>query len=109
VLDLRNGRRPDLQDTNCDLQVSAEDKLVNLPRAISDPGPITDKDFHMLKPAKSVTLQLSRFALALEKLPPGEYSARVRFWQDPRRSSKTGILSPPAEFVGRKQGPKRPQ
>jgi hypothetical protein len=88
--------------------VTAGDKAVDLPGEPPARGPITDKDFLTLQPGKSVTLELSRFALALEKLPPGEYSARVRFWQDPRRSSKAGILSPAAEFVVRKQGPKRP-
>jgi len=101
VLDLRNGRH-DLQDTYYDLQVTAGDKAVDLPRGISDPGPISAKDFVTLKAGEAVTLELSRFALALERLPPGRYKARVRFWQDPYESSATSFLSPPVEFVVQK-------
>jgi hypothetical protein len=102
VLDLRGGRRPDLHDTYCKLVVTEGDKAVDLPSAISDPGAISDNDFFDLKPGEAVTMDLSRFATMLERLPPGRYKARVRFWQDPYQSSKTSISSPAAEFVVRK-------
>jgi hypothetical protein len=101
VLDVRDGRRRDLQHTYYDLEVTDGEKVVDLPRAISDPGPISDRDFVALKPGEAVTVHLSDFAPALERLPPGRYKARVRFWQDPYKSRKTSFLSPPAEFVVR--------
>ena len=98
VIDLRS-RRSDLQDTYYRLAITQDGKAVSLPRAISDPGPISDRDFLTVKPGEKVTFELTRFAIALEKLPPGKYEVRVRLWQDPRQSSKTGLLSPSAEFV----------
>ena len=62
VLDVRDGRRQDLQDTYYDLEVTDSEKVVDLPRAISDPGPISDKDFVALKPGEAVTVHLSDFA-----------------------------------------------
>jgi len=53
------------------------------------------------QPGEAVKVDLSDFAPALEKLPPGRYKARVRFWQDPDKSRKTSFLSPAAEFVVR--------
>src|SRR5262245_52473832 len=98
VIDLRS-RRWDLQDTYYQVEITQDGKAVSLPRVISDPAPISDKDFLALKPGEKVTFELTRFALALEKLPPGRYKVRVRFWQDPRQSSKTSLFSPSAEFV----------
>ncbi len=99
ILDLGDGRRSDLQDTYYDLEVTKEGKAVNIPRAISDPGFITDKDFLMLKPGQKVTFQFTRFAAALERLPPGTYQARIRFWQDPLQEATTAFHSPYAEFM----------
>jgi hypothetical protein len=99
VLDLRGGRRVHLQDTYFDLEVTAGEREVDLPRAITDPGPISDKDWVTLEPGEAVMLDLSHFAAALDTLPPGRYKARVRFWQNPGKSAKTSFASPPAEFV----------
>jgi hypothetical protein len=73
--------RGDLQDTYFDLEVSQNGKQVSVPRAISDPGPITDDDFATLKPGEKMTHKLTRFAAALDRLPAGEYTAVVRFWR----------------------------
>jgi hypothetical protein len=70
--------RGDLQDTYYDLKVTRDGKAVNVPRAISDPGPTTDDDFVTLKPGDKVTYDLTRFAAALNQLPVGEYKATVR-------------------------------
>lgn len=102
VIDLRDDRRADLQDTYYELEVTKGGNPVDVPRMISDPGPISDKDFVTLKSGETVTFDFSRFALALQSLPPGMYQARVRFWQDPYRSWKTSFRSPPAEFVVRR-------
>ncbi len=51
-----------------------------MPRAISDPGPITDADYVTLKPGESVTYELKRFAPAWETLPVGKYTAVICVW-----------------------------
>jgi hypothetical protein len=101
IIDLSGGRRADLQDNYYDLEVTQGGKTVDIPRAISDPGPIVEKDYLSLKPGEKVTFELTRFAAALGKLPAGTYQARVRFWQDPFQSAKTAVFSPYAEFVVR--------
>jgi hypothetical protein len=98
VLDLRNNRRVDLQHTYCDLEVLRNSKVVFVPRAISDPGPISDADTFILKPGDKAMFELTSFASAWDRLPPGKYRARVRFWQDPLQSSKTSVYSPEAPF-----------
>jgi hypothetical protein len=100
VLDIR--RRPDLQDTYYELEVTKDGERVNVPRAISDPGPINDEAFLSLAPGESVTFVLSRFAQALERLPPGRYEASVRFWQDPYQGHETSYNSPEVSFTVRK-------
>jgi hypothetical protein len=100
VLDIR--RRPDLQDTYYDLEVTKDGKPVDLPRAVSDPGPINDEAFLSLPPGDSVTFVLNRFAQALAQLPPGRYQACVRFWQDPYQGHETSYSSPPVSFTVRK-------
>lgn len=52
-----------------------------------------------MKPGEKVTFELTRFAAALGMLPPGQYQARVRFWQDPFQPATTGLLSPCAELT----------
>jgi hypothetical protein len=99
VIDLCGGRRADLQDTYYDLEVTQGGKTVDIPRIISDPGPIGEKDFVILKPGEVVTFELSRFATSLESLLPGKYQARVRFWQDSLKSFRTSFFGPAAEFV----------
>jgi len=102
IIDLRGGRRHDLQDTYYDLEVRQGGKVVAVPRAVSDPGIIDDGDFLTLKMGEKVTFELTRFAPALGSLPPGKYQARIRFWQDPSQSAKSAIFSPDAEFTVRK-------
>jgi hypothetical protein len=96
VLDIR--KRRDLQHTYYDLEVSQDGKPVRLPRAISDPGPITDADYLTLAPGDSVTFVLERFPAPLKDLPPGTYQASVRFWQDPLRSDRTAYNSSGVTF-----------
>jgi hypothetical protein len=97
ILDIRG--RPDLQDNYYDLEVLQDGKVVRLARAISDPGPIApgDRDFVTLKPGQKVTFPLERFATAYQRLPPGKYKARVKFWPPFEHSKKQH--SPEAEFT----------
>lgn len=89
--------RGDLQDTYFDLKVTKDGKPVNLPRAISDPGPITNDDYVTLQPGQKVTYDLTRFATALDRLSPGEYKATVRYWP-PSEASEKSYHSPEAKF-----------
>lgn len=98
ILDISNGRRNDLQHTYYDLEILREGKRVDLPRAISDPGPISEKDFLVLHPDQKVTFDLRSFPILFEKLPPGNYTARVRFWQNPYDLA-TRSYSSEAEFT----------
>ncbi len=91
--------RGDLHDTYYDLQGTRDGKPVNLPRAISDPGPVTEDDFVSLEPGKNVTFEFTRFATGLHYLAPGTYEARIRVWQDPFLSWASAVLSPAAEFT----------
>lgn len=80
--------RGDLQDTYFDLEVTHDGKLVDVPRIISDPGPIRDDDFVVLKPGESLTYELTRFASAWNQLPEGEYTAVAIFWRPGERKEK---------------------
>jgi hypothetical protein len=99
VLDISGGRRVDLQHTYYDIEVIKDGKVVHLPRAISDPGPILDADYVALKPNAKITFDLTDFPVALDKLPVGKYKVRVLFWQDPFESHKKRCPSPDAEFT----------
>ena len=97
VLDIRG--RPDLQHTYYELRVRQAGKPVALPVAISDPGPVTDKDFLSLPPGGTQTFHLTNFPMQLDRLAPGTYTASVLFWQDPYRSQKTSFPSPEVKFT----------
>ncbi len=99
IIDLSGGRRADLQDTYYDLVVTRNGKEVDVRRAISDPGPVGENDFLTLQPGEKVAFELTRFAAGLAALPPGEYQARIRFWQNPHQPATSAFFSPYAEFT----------
>jgi hypothetical protein len=102
VLDLSGGRRCDLQDTYYDLEVSRDGRvLVDIPRMISDPAPVQENDFLILKPGEKLELEFTRFAVGLQFLPPGEYQARIRFRQYPLQPLNSDLFSPFAGFTVR--------
>jgi hypothetical protein len=102
VLDLSGGRRSDLQDTYYDLEVSQDGRvLVDIPRMISDPAPVQENDFLVLKPSEKLELAFTRFAVGLQFLPPGEYQARIRFRQYPLQPLSSDLFSPCAGFTVR--------
>lgn len=75
--------RPDLQHSYYELVVTQNGKRVELPVAISDPGPISDDDYIKISPGARKVFILSSFPLMLEKLQPGDYKAYVLFQQNP--------------------------
>src|SRR5207249_2327434 len=59
VLDIRNGRRPDLENTYFSLEVLKDRRVLDLPHAICDPGPISDKDFFRIPAGAEESISLS--------------------------------------------------
>lgn len=99
---LNAATRPDLQHTYYELVVTQKGKAVELPVAISDPGPISDADYVKISPGATKVFTLSSFPIALEKLQPGNYRAYVLFWQNPYQSHTTRYKSQEATFSVRK-------
>ena len=77
VLDVRHGRRPDLQDNYFELVVLQRGRPVETPVAISDPGPVSASDSFDLHPGERTTLRHLSYTRALNELRPGEYEAVV--------------------------------
>jgi hypothetical protein len=92
-------RRGDLKDTYYNLIVTTEGHPVSVPRAISDPGPVSDADWLEIPPGGTRTFVLANFPDQFEALPPGTYEAHVEFWRDPDQSHTTAYPSGPAKFT----------
>lgn len=99
VLDVRNGRRNDLQDVYFELFVVQGVRIVDLPTVISDPGPIADTDYAALKPGERMDVRPLSYKRMLERLPEGEYSAFVLFWQNPAEPHTSRCRSSDIRFV----------
>ena len=99
VLDVRDGRRPDLQDSYFELFVIQGRRTVNVPIAISDPGPLSAADFLELQPGARVQFQHISHKRALQELLPGAYEAFILFWRDPLVSGTTRCRSTSARFT----------
>lgn len=98
VLDVRNGRRNDLQDAYFELFIVEGRRVVDLPSVISDPGPISDTDYAVLKPGQRIEVRPLTYTRSAEELPPGKYSAFILFWQNPETSTSR-CRSSEARFV----------
>jgi len=99
VLDVRDGRRPDLQDSYFELFVIQGTRVVDVRIAISDPGPLSSADWLELRPGARVEFRRISYKRALEKLPPGAYEAFILFWRDPLESGTTRCRSTSAHFT----------
>lgn len=99
ILDVRNGRRVDLQDTYFELFVVHGTRLVDVPIAISDPGPLSSTDFLELQPRARVEFRHISYTRMLEELPPESYEAFILFWRDPMESHTTRCRSGSARFT----------
>ena len=69
-----------------------------LPRAISDPLPVTPADWLEVAPEETRTFLFNRFPQDLKSLRPGSYEASIRFWRDPYTSSTNAYDSPRVVF-----------
>jgi hypothetical protein len=98
ILDIRKGRRPDLETTYFDVVIERQGSPVSVPRPICDPGPISAADFFQLDPGITEGIHMSHQCLDLTGLQPGRYEAHVSVWLDPY-DQKTRCDSSEAWFV----------
>jgi hypothetical protein len=98
LIDIRNGRRPDLEDAYYRLEVRRDGEPVALSRVICDPGPLADADFYRLAAGAQERILLSVPCTDLTRLPPGAYSARVVVTRDPLAGRDTRCVSGEATF-----------
>jgi hypothetical protein len=83
LLDVREGRRPDLAENYYEIIVEQNERpLRDVPRAISDPGPVQEADFFVLSPGATVETPLTT-KVDVSAVPAGLYSAFVRINFDP--------------------------
>jgi hypothetical protein len=99
ILDVRGGRRPDLQNSYLELFVARGPAVVTTPIAISDPGPLSATDFFDLQPGERVSIHVLSYAREFERLEPGAYQAFILFWRDPMEPHTTRCRSTRASFV----------
>ncbi|HEU4678086.1 MAG TPA: hypothetical protein VFS35_01110 [Terrimicrobiaceae bacterium] len=74
---IRLNERDDLRVNYARLAITLAGSPVELPRFISDPGPIGANDYVVLDPGKSLSFLHRGEPFALSELRPGSYSARV--------------------------------
>jgi hypothetical protein len=101
LLDIRGGRRPDLEAAYFAVKVAQEGRLVGLSETVSgsDPGAISARDYFLLPPSRVLRVKLADPPFWLDDLKPGIYQAFLLFWQDPFADPSTRCLSEPTTFV----------
>lgn len=102
ILDVRNGRRPDLQVSYFELFVARGHTVIDVPAAISDPGDVASADFFDLEPGTRISLRDLSYTRELEGLGPGDYEAFILFWRNPMEPHTTRCRSTTARFVVQK-------
>ena len=70
--------RQDLKDNYAELSVRQNGQLVGVPY-ISDPGPISEKDYVFLPAGQKISFGHKGTPFSLESLPVGMYQATLRF------------------------------
>jgi hypothetical protein len=88
-----------LQESYLELIVVQRGSLVDVPIAISDPGPISPADFLDLRPGEQVAIPRINYTRALGNLGPGQGEAFILFWRDPLQPATTRCRSTPARFA----------
>jgi hypothetical protein len=79
---LKFAARDDLRHSYARVIVTRSGNPVEVPHLISDPGPTSDSDYLDLHPGERMSFVHDGMPLVLSKLPPGNYSVRVRVWPD---------------------------
>jgi hypothetical protein len=82
-----------------ELFVVKDGRLVDLPIIISDPGPISDADYVVLKPGERLDVRGLSYKRAAERLTPGIYAAFVLFWLNPLEAPTSRCRSSEVRFV----------
>lgn len=91
--------RSDLQNTYYKLVITKDGWPVDIPEAISDPGPISDSDWIEVSPGGKKEFLFTSFPLDFQELQPRIYKAYIIFWRDPYQSHLTAYESSLAEFT----------
>jgi hypothetical protein len=99
VLDVRNGRRTDLQNVYFELFIVQDGRVVDLPIVIADPGPISDADYLVLKPGERLDVRGLSYKRAAERLTAGRYAAFVLFWMNPQEAPASRCRSSDVRFL----------
>ena len=99
VLDVRDGRRNDLQDVYFELVIVKDGRVVDLPTVISDPGPISSADYLVLNPGERLDVRQLTYKRVAERLAPGEYAALVLLWRNPEEAPTSRCRSSEVRFV----------
>jgi hypothetical protein len=99
VLDVRDGRRNDLQDVYFELVIVQDGRVVDLPTVISDPGPISNADYLVLNPGERLDVRRLSYKRVAERLAAGEYAAFVLFWRNPEEAHTSRCRSSEVRFV----------
>jgi hypothetical protein len=98
VLDVRDGRRPDLRQVYLALVVRRNGADFSIPAAVSDPGPISPTDFVELPVSSGIHVRDLPAAPAITDLPAGDFEAAIVFWRDPYDASSR-CRSAPVTFT----------
>lgn len=93
---LKFNTRRSLRDNYAKLIISREGKLIDTPRAISDPGPTSESDYMKLGAGEAFSFEHDGQPLALTGLAPGNYSALIKLWSDWRSAP---VLSNSVSFT----------
>jgi hypothetical protein len=81
VLDVR--KREDLKDNYAEMKIlGPDDRPVEMPRMISDPGPIGEQDWVNLAPGQAIAFEHDGKPWGLNRLSAGRYKVQLRF-RDP--------------------------
>jgi hypothetical protein len=73
--------------------------MLDLPIAIADPEPLADTDYAVVKPGERLEVRPLSYTRAADRLPPGDFSAFILFWQDPFEPHTSRCRSHETRFV----------
>jgi hypothetical protein len=93
---LKFGERGDFRDNYAQLVVTRNGERVEVPRAISDPGPIGEADYVQLALGEAVEFEHRGQPYWLAALPSGTYSAIVKVRADWKSDA---VVSRPVSFT----------
>jgi hypothetical protein len=81
LLEVRHGRREDLEVVYYPVTIRPAAGKLDLPRHICDPGVVSAEDYFLLAPGATAEIRLTKSCFDLTKLAPGIYEARATLRQ----------------------------